>query len=83
MKEVDYVSTKEFLYISEIYRRKNVYEIRKYSNNENVDFVIIGVPFDTAASNRVGTYYNMVEGLMPILENDVTPIIIGGDHSIS
>ncbi|WP_110928532.1 agmatinase [Bacillus massiliglaciei] len=97
---------------------------------DNVDFVIVGVPFDTAASNRVGTRYGpqhirnfsvllrpynpeqdidvfeycsgvdygdidiipgnvlrtydrMVEGLTPILEKGVVPIILGGDHSIS
>ncbi|WP_408008112.1 agmatinase [Pseudalkalibacillus sp. A8] len=97
---------------------------------DDVDFVVVGVPFDTAASNRVGTRYgpqhvrnfsvllrpynpdqeinifdycsgvdygdidvvpgnihrtydNIVEGLTPILNKDITPIIIGGDHSIS
>jgi agmatinase len=97
---------------------------------QDVDFVVLGVPFDTAVSNRAGarfgpqhvrnfsvllrpynpeqeinifdycsgvdygdigvipgnihrTYDNIVEGLAPILEDDVTPIIIGGDHSIS
>jgi agmatinase len=97
---------------------------------EDVDFVIVGVPFDTAASNRVGTRYgpqhvrdasvllrpynpeqeidifdycsgvdygdidvvpgnihrtydHIVEGLTPILEKEIVPIIIGGDHSIS
>src|SRR5690625_175501 len=97
---------------------------------EYVDFVVVGVPFDTAASNRTGqrygpqhvrdfsvllrpynpdqdidifeycsgvdygdfdivpgnvhkTYDNIVDGLKPILEKDITPIMIGGDHSIS
>lgn len=97
---------------------------------EKVDFVVIGVPFDTAASNRTGqrygpqhvrdfsvllrpynpdqdinifeycsgvdygdidvvpgnihqTYNNIVQGLQPVLEKDITPIMIGGDHSIS
>lgn len=97
---------------------------------ENVDFIVAGVPFDTAASNRTGqrygpqhvrdfsvllrpynpdqdinifeycsgvdygdfnvipgnvhrTYDNIVAELEPILENDITPIMIGGDHSIS
>lgn len=97
---------------------------------ENVDFAVIGVPFDTAASNRTGqrygpqhirdfsvllrpynydqdinifdycsgvdygdinvipgnalrTYDNIVEGLTPVLENDITPVMMGGDHSIS
>lgn len=104
--------------------------LENIQTTENVDFVVVGVPFDTAASNRVGarygpqhvrnfsvllrpynpdqeidifdycsgvdygdidivpgnvhrTYHNMVEGLRPILADDVTPIIIGGDHSIS
>lgn len=104
--------------------------LENIQTTENVDFVVVGVPFDTAASNRVGarygpqhvrnfsvllrpynpdqeinifdycsgvdygdidivpgnvhrTYNNMVEGLRPILADDVTPIIIGGDHSIS
>ncbi|WP_209123332.1 agmatinase [Alkalihalobacillus sp. BA299] len=104
--------------------------LENIQTTEDVDFVIVGVPFDTAASNRVGTRYgpqhvrnasvllrpynpdqdinifdycsgvdygdidvvpgnihrtydNMVEGLMPIVEKGITPIIIGGDHSIS
>lgn len=97
---------------------------------EDVDFVVLGIPFDTAASNRTGqrygpqhirdfsvllrpynydqdinifdycsgvdygdinvipgnihrTYDNIVESLNPILEADITPVIMGGDHSIS
>lgn len=97
---------------------------------ENVDFVVLGVPFDTAVSNRTGqrygpqhirdfsvllrpynpdqdinifeycsgvdygdidvipgnihrTYENIQNGLKPILEKSVVPIILGGDHSIS
>src|SRR5699024_12097425 len=97
---------------------------------EYVDFVVVGVPFDTAASNRTGqrygpqhvrdfsvllrpynpdqdidifeycsgvdygdfdivpgnvhkTYDNIVDGLKPILEKDITPIMIGGDHNRS
>jgi agmatinase len=97
---------------------------------KDVDFVVLGVPFDTAASNRVGarygpqhvrdasvllrpynpdqeinifdycsgvdygdldvvpgnihrTYDQMTEGLAPLLEKGVVPIILGGDHSIS
>ncbi|WP_096435828.1 agmatinase [Alteribacter populi] len=97
---------------------------------EDVDFAVLGVPFDTAASNRVGarygpqhvrdasvllrpynpdqeinifdycsgvdygdidvvpgnvhrTYDQMTEGLVPLLEKGVVPIILGGDHSIS
>lgn len=104
--------------------------LENIQTTENVDFVIVGVPFDTAASNRVGarygpqhirnfsvllrpynpdqeinifdycsgvdygdidvvpgnihrTYDNMVEGLSPIIEKGIVPIIIGGDHSIS
>jgi agmatinase len=104
--------------------------LEQIQTTENVDFVVIGVPFDTAASNRTGqrygpqhirnfsvllrpynpdmninifdycsgvdygdidvipgnalrTYDNMVKQLIPILEQDITPIIMGGDHSIT
>lgn len=97
---------------------------------ENVDFVVMGVPFDTAASNRTGqrygpqhvrdfsvllrpynpdqdinifeycsgvdygdidivpgnalkTYDNIVDALKPVLEKEIVPVLIGGDHSIS
>ncbi|MFZ3578692.1 agmatinase [Virgibacillus sp. DJP39] len=97
---------------------------------ENIDFAVIGVPFDTAASNRTGqrngpqhvrnfsvllrpynpdqninifdycsgvdygdvdiipgnihrTYEAIENQLTPILENDITPVLIGGDHSIT
>lgn len=97
---------------------------------ENVDFAVIGVPFDTAASNRTGqrygpqhirdfsvllrpynpdqeinifdycsgvdygdidvipgnihrTYDNIVESLTPVLDSGITPVMMGGDHSIS
>ncbi|WP_047153923.1 agmatinase [Aneurinibacillus tyrosinisolvens] len=96
----------------------------------DVNFVVVGVPFDTAASNRTGqrggpqhirnasvllrpynpdqeiqifeycsgvdygdidvvpgnihkTYENIEKELTFILDNDITPIILGGDHSIS
>ncbi|WP_394172282.1 agmatinase [Guptibacillus hwajinpoensis] len=104
--------------------------LEQIQTTENVDFAVLGVPFDTAASNRTGqrlgpqhirnfstllrpynpdmeinifdycsgvdygdidvipgnihrTYDNMIEGLTPLLDADVTPIIMGGDHSIS
>lgn len=97
---------------------------------DNVDFVVLGVPFDTAASNRTGqrmgpqhirnfsvllrpynpdmdinifdycsgvdygdidvvpgnvlrTYDQMGEALAPILDKNIIPVIMGGDHSIS
>ncbi|WP_339226937.1 agmatinase [Oceanobacillus sp. FSL K6-2867] len=97
---------------------------------EDVDFAVIGVPFDTAASNRTGqrygpqhirnfsvllrpynpdqdinifdycsgidygdvdvvpgnihaTYDNIVSGLEPVLNKEIIPIMMGGDHSIS
>lgn len=97
---------------------------------ENVDFIVTGVPFDTAASNRIGqrygpqhirnfsvllrpyntdqdinifdycsgvdygdidiipgnvhrTYENVVNALEPILDKDIIPIMMGGDHSIT
>src|SRR5690625_4885623 len=97
---------------------------------KDIDFAVLGVPFDTGASNRTGqrygpqhirdfsvllrpynpdqdidifkycsgvdygdidvipgnihrTYENIEEGLQPILENDITPVIMGGDHSVS
>lgn len=104
--------------------------LEQVKTTEDVDFVVLGVPFDTAASNRTGqrlgpqhirdfsvllrpynpdmdidifeycsgvdygdidivpgnihrTYDCMTEGLRPILDSDVTPVIMGGDHSIS
>lgn len=104
--------------------------LEQLRTTDNVDFVIVGVPFDTGASNRTGqrygpqhvrdfsvllrpynpdqdinifeycsgvdygdidvvpgnihkTYDNIVEGLSPIFEKEITPIMIGGDHSIS
>jgi agmatinase len=97
---------------------------------DDIDFAIVGVPFDTAASNRVGarygpdhvrnasvllrpynpdqeinifehcsgvdygdidvipgnihrTYDRIVEGMIPLLQKGIIPIMIGGDHSIS
>ena len=97
---------------------------------EGVDIAIIGVPFDTGASYRVGARfgpeairsvsallrhhnevlnvsifdhcsvvdygdlpvnpgyiedsYKMIEdGIKPVLEGDVTPILLGGDHSVT
>lgn len=104
--------------------------LEQIRTTDNVDFVVLGIPFDTAASNRTGqrygpqhirdfsvllrpynpdmdinifdycsgvdygdinvvpgnihrTYDNIVEGLTPILDKEITPIIMGGDHSIS
>ncbi|MEN1968777.1 agmatinase [Lentibacillus sp. N15] len=97
---------------------------------EDVDFAVIGVPFDTAASNRTGqrygpqhirdfsvllrpynpdqdinifdycsgvdygdidiipgnihrTYDNIVHALEPILDKEIIPVMMGGDHSIT
>lgn len=96
----------------------------------DIDFAVLGVPFDTAASNRTGqrygpqhvrdfsvllrpynpdqdinifdycsgvdygdidiipgnthrTYNNIVESLSPLIEKNITPVMMGGDHSIS
>ncbi|MBM7599061.1 agmatinase [Virgibacillus halotolerans] len=96
----------------------------------NVDFVVMGVPFDTAASNRTGqrygpqhirdfsvllrpynpdqginifdycsgvdygdvdvipgnihrTYDNIVNALEPVLDKEIIPVMMGGDHSIT
>ncbi|GIN19537.1 MAG TPA: agmatinase [Bacillus bacterium] len=104
--------------------------LEQVRTTDNIDFAVLGVPFDTAASNRTGqrfgpqhirdfsvllrpynpdmdidifeycsgvdygdinvipgnalrTYDSMVEGLMPLLEKNVIPVIMGGDHSIS
>lgn len=104
--------------------------LEQVATTDNVDFVVVGVPFDTAVSNRTGarygpqhirnfsvllrpynpeqgidifvycsgvdygdidvipgnihrTYDNIEKGLQPILEKDIVPIILGGDHSIS
>lgn len=97
---------------------------------DHVDFVVLGVPFDSAVSNRTGqrygpqhirdfsvmlrpynpdqdiqvfdycsgvdygdidvipgnihrTYENIVKGLEPILDKNIIPVIMGGDHSIT
>lgn len=97
---------------------------------EGVDVAVVGVPFDTGATFRVGcrfgpaaireasallrpynpaldvavfehisavdygdlpvvpgfigpSYERIVEGLVPLLEADVVPVLLGGDHSIS
>ncbi len=104
--------------------------LEQVRTTDDIDFAVLGVPFDTAASNRTGqrfgpqhirdfsvllrpynpdmdidifeycsgvdygdinvipgnalrTYDSMVEGLMPLLEKNVIPVIMGGDHSIS
>lgn len=104
--------------------------LEQIKTTEHVDFVVLGVPFDTAASNRTGqrygpqhirnfsvllrpynqdmeinifdycsgvdygdidvipgnihrTYDNIAAELAPILEKGITPVIMGGDHSIS
>ncbi|GAK10358.1 agmatinase [Geomicrobium sp. JCM 19038] len=97
---------------------------------EDIDFAVLGVPFDTAVSNRTGarygpahirdfsvllrpynasqdinifdhcsgvdygdidiipgnihrTYERIQEGLKPLLDKEIRPIILGGDHSTS
>ncbi|MFS8579369.1 MAG: agmatinase [Novibacillus thermophilus] len=104
--------------------------LEQIRTTENVDFVVAGVPFDTAASNRTGqrygpqhirnfsvllrpynpdqdinifdycsgvdygdidvipgnvhrTYDNIEKELTHILNQSVTPILMGGDHSIT
>lgn len=104
--------------------------LEQVRTTDDIDFAVLGVPFDTAASNRTGqrlgpqhirdfsvllrpynpdmdidifeycsgvdygdinvipgnvlrTYDNMVEGLLPLLEKNVIPVIMGGDHSIT
>ncbi|WP_078596589.1 agmatinase [Evansella clarkii] len=104
--------------------------LEQITTTDNVDFVVAGVPFDTAASYRTGqrggpqhirnfsvllrpynpdqdinifdycsgvdygdidvipgnihrTYENIQNGLRPILEREITPVILGGDHSIT
>ncbi|MFD1707374.1 agmatinase [Siminovitchia sediminis] len=104
--------------------------LEQVRTTDDIDFAVIGVPFDTAASNRTGqrfgpqhirdfsvllrpynpdmcidifeycsgvdygdinvipgnvlrTYDSMIEGLTPLLEKNVIPIIMGGDHSIT
>ena len=99
-------------------------------NVENIDFAIVGVPFDTAASFRAGTrfgpeairnvsplirtysyehqidifkyirgidygdvpvipgdiketYKRIEDELTPLIEKNITPIVLGGDHSIT
>ncbi|WP_410982228.1 agmatinase [Bacillus cereus] len=109
---------------------KTFMRLEQKNTTENVDFAVLGIPFDTAQSYRVGarlgpnhirnfssllrpynpdqaidifdycsgvdygdldivpgnihrTYDNIVEGLTPLLEKRIVPIILGGDHSIS
>ncbi|CAM4150191.1 agmatinase [Bacillus manliponensis] len=109
---------------------KTFMRLEQKNTTEHVDFAVLGVPFDTAQSYRVGarlgpnhirnfssllrpynpdqeinifdycsgvdygdldvvpgnihrTYDNIVEGLTPLLEKRIVPIILGGDHSIS
>ncbi|MBM7095751.1 MULTISPECIES: agmatinase [Alteribacter] len=104
--------------------------LENIQTTKDVDFAVLGIPFDTAASNRIGarygpqhirdasvllrpynpdqdvnifdycsgvdygdidvipgnihrTYDQITEGLRPLLNDDVIPIILGGDHSIS
>jgi len=104
--------------------------LEQITTTEDVNFVVLGIPFDTAMSNRTGarygpqhirnfsvllrpynydqdinifdycsgvdygdldivpgnihrTYERIEEGLKPILDKSITPIILGGDHSIS
>ncbi len=104
--------------------------LEQIKTTDHIDFAVLGVPFDTAASFRTGqrlgpqhirnfssllrpynpdmdinifdycsgvdygdidvipgnihrTYDNMVSELTPLLKKNVTPIIMGGDHSIS
>lgn len=104
--------------------------LEQIRTTDDVDFVVVGVPFDTAASNRTGqrygprhirdfsvllrpynpdqeinifeycsgvdygdidvipgnvhrTYENIEAELQNILEKSITPIMMGGDHSIS
>ncbi len=104
--------------------------LEQVRTTNDIDFAVLGVPFDTAASNRTGqrfgpqhirdfsvllrpynpdmdidifeycsgvdygdinvipgnalrTYDSMVEGLTPLLEKNVIPVIMGGDHSIT
>lgn len=104
--------------------------LEQIRTTDNVDFVVVGVPFDTAASNRTGqrygpqhvrdfsvllrpynpeldinifdycsgvdygdidivpgnihkTYENIESELLKILDKDITPVMIGGDHSIT
>ncbi|WP_020008567.1 agmatinase [Salinicoccus albus] len=102
----------------------------EHVHTTDIDFAVLGVPFDTAASNRTGqrygpqhirdfsvllrpynpdqdinifdycsgvdygdidvipgnihrTYDNITESLSPLLEKEITPVMMGGDHSIS
>ena len=78
---------------------------------EDIDFAVVGVPFDTGASYRVGarfgpeafrsvsallrhyskvnpgytvdSYKMIEEGLEPLLDAGVVPIMLGGDHSVT
>ncbi|PAB60452.1 agmatinase [Anaeromicrobium sediminis] len=110
--------------------RGNFMRLPAATNLEELDFAVVGVPFDTASSFRTGSRFgpgairnisalikpnnvhlevnvldslkgadygdlnivpgyieksfeNIEEGLQPLLDANVIPIILGGDHSIS
>ncbi len=121
------VDPREFARFSGI---KTFMRLPHIKTTEGVDVAIVGVPFDTGASYRVGarfgpeairsvsallrhhnevldvsifdhcsvvdfgdlpvnpgyiedSYKMIEEGLLPILEGGVTPIMLGGDHSVT
>jgi len=121
------VDPREFARFSGI---KTFMRLPRIKTTEGVDIAIVGVPFDTGASYRVGarfgpetirsvsallrhhnevldvsifdycsvvdygdlpvnpgyiedSYQMIEEGLLPILEAGVTPILLGGDHSVT
>ncbi|HLR69114.1 agmatinase [Virgibacillus alimentarius] len=104
--------------------------LENIATTNDVDFVVMGVPFDTAASNRTGqrygpqhirdfsvllrpynpdqeinifdycsgvdygdvdvipgnihrTYDHIVRALEPVLDKEIIPVMMGGDHSIT
>lgn len=62
--------------------------LEQYNMKHNIDLFeyTSGIDYgdvEIVPGNIHRTYENMVHELVPVLENNVTPIILGGDHSIT
>src|SRR5690625_1745852 len=55
------------------------HEIDLFEYTNGIDYGDV----DVIPGNIHRTYDNIAEALTPIVENDVTPIVLGGDHSIT
>jgi agmatinase len=62
--------------------------LRPYNTEQEVDIFkyLSGVDYgdlDTVPGNIQRTYESIVEQLVPVLERDIVPLAIGGDHSVT